>query len=278
MVTGHGASRSPLIRKTRLVQGLQPPVYTAERFEGLRKAATARPGIRGDWHEPCQFLMDAIRDGHPWFHMYRAHSKDSDPRDIEADLELGLWTMDHESNVLRWHHLKHVRRFFFRRYSFGKALRISWMLRRGPQETFIWLFKDLLIVRAALALLLGYALVFGSGDTSKAIYLIAGRPDLRSTAYMSGAGCVIFLVFLVYLNARNQTGRAGGLLFRALGVSFGIAIWAAVYCWIARRVFEWIGWGFFTWGTALLISAVAAPLSVLAQFFFGSERSLTDPL
>jgi hypothetical protein len=167
-----------------------------------------------------------------------------------------------------------MRQFCFRRFDFSGACSINKRIRAGGQGSFFWLYKDILLLRAALALLLGYALVFGSGNTSEALRLLAHK----SYWYWIVAGSFVFLVSVIYLNARTQAGRERRLLrFRALPVSAGTALWAAAYCWIASGAFSAIGWCF-QWREAAVVSAAAVPLSVLAQFFFGSDRSLTDPL
>ena len=246
--------------------------YTAPRFEELRRAALAAPAERGDWEEPCQFLMDAIKDGHPWFHMYRAHPEQYE---IEADLAEGLWAISHKANIQRWHHLRLVRRFYFRRSAFGMACSVNRLLCGAGEGNVVWLYKDIVLIRAALALLLGYALVFGAGTTSDVLRLLAHKPHWL----WFPVGSLALLGFLIYVNARNQTGRGKHqhLLLRTGGVTAGTVAWAAVYCWLASLVFCQIGWRFDPSEVAM-VSAAAVPLSILAQFLFGSERSLTDPL
>lgn len=243
---------------------------TEGEFIRLHDATCLPPANHEGWQESCQFLMDAIKDGHAWFHMYRAHP---DKYDINADLVNGLWAIDRGENILRWHHLKHLRRFYFQRYAFGRACSISRRIWKAGQEKFFWLYKDVLLLRAALALLLGYALVFGAGSTCNALRLLAHEPHWPWIV----AGSGVFLVVLIYLNARNQAGRGKHLLLRALAVATGTAVWAAAYCWVASKVFGAIHWDF-CWIEAAMVSSAAVPLSVLAQFFFGSDRSLTDPL
>jgi hypothetical protein len=129
-------------------------------------------------------------------------------------------------------------------------------------------------LRVALALLLGYALVFGAGNTSLALRLLAHQPGWE---WILPPLSIVLLDGLIYINARLQAGRVKGLAWRAVWVSLGTAMWAAAYCVAAKQLFGVIGWCWY-WSEAVLVSAAAAPLSILAQFFFGSDRSLTDPL
>jgi hypothetical protein len=243
---------------------------TEMEFKELRDATRSPLPTGEGWPKSCQFLMDAIKDGHAWFHVYRAHP---DEYEINADLAKGLWAIDREENILRWHHLKHLRRFYFQRYAFGRACSISRRIWKGEQENFFWLYKDVLLLRAALALFLGYALVFGAGSTCNALRLLAHEPHWQRIV----TGSAVFLVALIYLNARNQAGRGKHLVLRALAVATGTGVWATAYCWGASQVFGAIHWHF-CWPEAAMVSSAAVPLSILAQFFFGSDRSLTDPL
>lgn len=249
-----------------------------DEFVRLRKLTIefSDASAHGPGNEVCRFMLDCMDPDHAWHHIYRASA--GDPYDIEEDLERGILAINRHQNPLRFHHLRHVRRFFFQRYSFCRAHRINRRIlewqpssRRPKWLLILWLWKDVFLLRAALALLLGYALTFGAGHTSEALAALAGRsPGLP----LFGA---ILLGFLVFLNARNQAGRITGLVLRSICVAAGTALWAVAYCWVASCIFQHIGWCW-SWSAAVGVSSAAVPLSVLAQFFFGSDRSLTDPL
>lgn len=243
---------------------------TEPEFKTLREA-TVLPDLHGVWSASCQFIMDATKRDHAWFHMYRA---DPDHYPIEKDLEDGLWAINRDDNLLRWHHLRHLRRFYFQRYAFGRARMVNRILYENEQAPWLWLYKDVVLLRVALALLLGYALVFGAGNTSLALRLLAHQPGWE---WILPPLSIVLLDGLIYINARLQAGRVKGLAWRAVWVSLGTAMWAAAYCVAAKQLFGVIGWCWY-WSEAVLVSAAAAPLSILAQFFFGSDRSLTDPL
>lgn len=246
--------------------------FTEQRFRQLRESvtnfdATTSPGSAP---EVRRFMIRSMRPEHPWYHMYRGNP---DEYDIETDLENGIEAVDCEDNPLQLHHLKHIRRFFFQRYAFRRARRINRrILAHQPGwRVRLWLWKDVILLRAALALLLGYALIFGSGDTALALAKLAGKAP-----WLPAIGALL-LGFLVFLNARNQAGRIKGLVLRSIWVAGGTVVWAVIYCCIAKFVFHTICWSW-SWSAAAGVSSAAVPLSVLAQFFFGSDRSLTDPL
>ena len=246
---------------------MTPRPFSHDRFEELIDDINQFDGNAVKADGIRRFLLGAMKEGHPWYHMYR-----SDPaRNLERNLIDGAAAFDMRENPLRGHHLRLIRRTLFRRYSFCKAVQVSGRLR--GEETWFWLYKDLFLPRAALALLLGYALILGASSVQDAFRELAKAPCWPLAPPLAG----LLLWSLVYLNARNQAGRIPEVGLRSLWVSAGIAAWAALYCVIAFFFFKWIGWNFL-WREAITVSAAALPLSVLTQFFFGSERSLTDPL
>lgn len=245
-----------------------PDFMTKEQFDEERHVAVVNK-VQENWTRAGQFVLDAIREDHAWADVYRAHPE----YDLEADVELALWAVDREANIQRWHHLRRIRRFYFQRYAFCRACGINRRIHAGGQASLAWLYKDVLLLRGALALLLGYAVLFGSGSTSEVLIKFSSRCPWALP--LAGVGMLFGLVFL---NARDQAGRVRGLWKRALWATAGVAVWAAVMSLCAMGVFHVAGMQGWSGGAALAVSSVAAPLGILGQFFFGSRQSLADPL
>jgi len=249
------------------------PLHTVQEFECLRaKLSNSTPELSSEQAVVLQrFLLNAMRDSHPWYHVYRANQK---KYDLEKDLVKGLNAFLHPSNPIPIHHAKHVRRFLLRRYAGFAAIRVS--LRIYAQDrglaTLLWLAKDLVLPRAALALLLGYGLVLGARDSSLAFTHLTSHHPVAVPVLGFALSWL-----LIWFNARNQAGRRSWLWLRALLTTAGLATWAALFSVAASGAFSLIGWSLDPYA-ALGVSSAATPLCILGQFFFGSDRSLVDPL
>src|SRR5665213_2694248 len=122
--------------------------------------------------------------------------------DLEGDLAKKLVAFSPVETgdlyMLGVHHLRLLRRVAFQRYAFGLALDICGRLVKQEKEhrvrRWLWVYKDVILPRVPLALMVGYGVVLGS-----------------------------FKDWLVVLG--RESGFAAGLLISTLGLS-----WFLIYC------------------------------------------------
>jgi len=103
-----------------------------------------------------EFLLASICEGDYRNH-YRAHGYAKYPIERELMANLNAFRDGYE---LRTFHLKLIRRFLLQRYAFPAARRID---RQLDDVSALWLWKDYIIPRIGLSLLIGFGGIMGSG-------------------------------------------------------------------------------------------------------------------
>lgn len=164
--------------------------------------------------------------------------------------------------------LKLLRRAAFRRYAFGLARQINRRLAaRGVSR--LWLWKDFLLPRIPLALLVGYGAVLGSVPDQ--LWIL--RHDWRAQAI--GGLSLALSLFLIYNNVRDRIGDVPEAVTRAFGVLAGAVVWCLFFCAGGRWLMPAAA---FDWWNAALVSEAALLVAIVAQFFFTAAGSIADPL
>lgn len=170
--------------------------------------------------------------------------------------------------------LKLLRRVAFQRYAFGFAWELNRLLRRR-HVSWLWLHKDYLLPRIPLSLAIGYPIVL---TLPREWLWVLGNHPAPATAVI--VLCCFLAWFLIYNNVRDRIGAVCEAQVRAAKVFFGTLIWSAAFLEAGRKFAE-LDPGLrqsFHWPTALLISAVALVVAIVAQFFFTKSGSIADPL
>jgi len=178
---------------------------------------------------------------------------------------------DKETDTLAVHNLKLIRRFLLQRYAFRSARQVDKQLKGKVSP--LWLWKDYVIPRIGLSLVIG----FGGAMGSSAIFdWLAG---LRCTAAILFAqACLLLVLFLVYLNVREVvTGFHPNVWGRTLWV-FTVALsWVGIGLSFAAELDHLMGWRF-DWRHGALTGCTALVIAVLTQFFFTKAGSMAEPL
>ncbi len=189
---------------------------------------------------------------------------------------LPAYTKDAGNALSEWH-LKTIRRWAMRRYAFCLAGQIHERLDAVAEnglsiEERCWLFKDFLLPRMGFALLLGYGVLLGAGQSVYWLGALCGGWYWAALVF-----CSCTIAALLHVNARHQLGRGPLVNGRTA------AVCAICFTWI------WLGVagialgvdgtnGNFVLHWAALSSVVAMLLGILGQFFFTGNRSIADPL
>ncbi|HUE04467.1 MAG TPA: hypothetical protein VMR62_33260 [Bryobacteraceae bacterium] len=206
----------------------------------------------------------------------------SDPDAYDVESEIGgrpcvLRDRFHERD------LRHLRRYFLRRYAFGRVVQVDrWLAarwkasRKSLWKCYLWLWKDYPMPRVGLAQILGLGVILGATGVFNGLHDIA----CRSTYFrLLVLGVFLALVWLLlYLHVRDRIGGpAKRVKQRTWGLFALCMIWPAL-----GMLLEWLagkpmGWTFFPW-RAVLVNAAALVFALLSQFFFAKGATMGDPL
>jgi hypothetical protein len=224
------------------------------------------------------FLLTAIdpaTDVHVHYRAYRWNIED----DVIA--KLGAFNSNSDPHYeLALHDLKLLRRFLLQRYSFGNVLRIDGILRNSGVSS-LWLFKDYLVPRIALSLLVGFGITLGS---SKIFDSLREMAALKWPAVALALIACLLTFLLIYLSVRERLGGGDQALApRTFAISIIAVAWAAFELLIiyglslkmrAIYPFTWA----FNWWFAAEVGALALLFAILTQFFFTKAGSMAEPL
>ncbi|HLJ26486.1 MAG TPA: hypothetical protein VKY85_07235 [Candidatus Angelobacter sp.] len=217
-------------------------------------------------------------------HTFENHVYRSDPSqyDVERALLKSIGVFDYEENPVRVYHLKQIRRFLFSRFALCRACAVNRRLRKPPKnqlkdkESWLWLYKDIMLPRLGFSIGLGYGAVFGSSGLT---WLDPLAWNHHSIALLAALLLLALGWFLILLNVRNQVGRIGAQWRRSLLAWGGCLIWMSAYMKLGNAYYNLMQWPRgFSWRTAWLASSIALLFGLLGQFFFGKTGSIAEPL
>src|ERR1051325_38281 len=194
------------------------PDFDADRLAAL--VPENKLAIRETREVVRTFFLNSIKGGE-YRDEYRAYHYD-----IETELMDRLLAFHHPDDVetdrLRTHNLKLIRRFLLHRYAFGSACKVDKHLK---DVSTLWLCKDYVIPRIGLSLVIG----FGGAMGSSAIFdWLGGLRGAAATIF--AASCLSVVLFLVYLNVRDViTGAYPSVVWRRTLWVFTVALaWAGI--------------------------------------------------
>ena len=208
------------------------------------------------------WILDAVTEGHFNCLMYRAEPGRYDIEDLILK-RLELFRNEGGYDQAQ-HHLKMIRRFLLKRYAFGVVRKVDERLKGR-----LWLWKDYVVPRIGLAMVLGFGAVLGAGPVSD---WLGNRGMLYGAVVLSA--CLVLVLCVVYLNVRGILGGPSRRVRRRTWGVFGISVgWASGPALVASVVQPTL---FVKW---LLVSFAALLFALLSQFFFGQAgTSMGEPL
>jgi hypothetical protein len=235
------------------------------------------------WNDPGKVRVWAVASLDSTGNLARSYRKfaadlDGDLGRAAASYRLeGIPEQDTEIVRLQFlYELRFIWRFLLRRYAFAaawKAHRAQLMLGE-PWPWRLWRLKDLLLLRVAVGVLLGFLVLSSSSGLVE--LLAKAQSSCYFTVWMLGSQFLIWAFALAEVQRRVGRRPWSSLLARSAwiwlaGLVYGL-LGAALQYWVGRSL------GFdLTPRLVLLCGTTAVFLSFLFQHFW-QEQSIGDPL
>jgi len=193
---------------------------------------------------------------------------------LELDIARNLRVFAGESQQ---RNVQFLRRFFLRRFAFGRVREVHRLLKEHCNASCVWLWMGYLIPRVGLAQVLGLGVVLGASGVFGGLEEISRRGPVLFALLVLG----VFLALvwgLLFLHVRERIGGPAASVKKRAWALFGLCmIWPALAIsleWLAGKP---MGWTFYPW-RAVLVNAAALVFALLSQFFFAEDAAMGDPL